>query len=189
MVHVIDFNKPTGRCLQNVMNEKYENQPYGSSTLCPFSEIALCCKDLYVFKSRTTSRSSFRNTDTEKHTFKKLFFYMVFFWHFITTMVLQRHDWVCTISGFCLMFCVCFWQLFRTLCAWQEGCIPIYKVVVRPDREWNSRPTNTEADALSTRPRVGSKNSATKKNNTVAKKCGIPGKMQPDNYSRPYQHI
>jgi len=46
MVHVIDFNKPTERGLQNVTNKKYENQPYGARTLCPVSEIALCCKDL-----------------------------------------------------------------------------------------------------------------------------------------------
>jgi len=36
----------------------------------------------------------------------------------------------------------------------------IYKVLVRPGRESNSRPTSTEADALTTRPRAGEWNAS-----------------------------
>jgi len=37
----------------------------------------------------------------------------------------------------------------------KKATIPIYKVLVRPGRKANSRPTSTEADALTARPRAG----------------------------------
>ena len=37
----------------------------------------------------------------------------------------------------------------------KKAAVPTYKVLVRPGRESNSRPTSTEADALTTRPRAG----------------------------------
>ena len=36
----------------------------------------------------------------------------------------------------------------------KKATVPIYKVLVRPDRESNSRPTSTAADALTTRPQA-----------------------------------
>ena len=36
----------------------------------------------------------------------------------------------------------------------KKAAVPIYKVLVRPGWESNSRPTSTEADALTTRPRA-----------------------------------
>jgi len=37
----------------------------------------------------------------------------------------------------------------------KKAAVPIYKVLVRPRHESISRPTSTEADALTTRPRAG----------------------------------
>jgi len=37
----------------------------------------------------------------------------------------------------------------------EKTAVPIYKVLVRPGREANSRTTSTEADALTYRPRAG----------------------------------
>jgi len=37
----------------------------------------------------------------------------------------------------------------------EKATVTIYKVVVRSGREWNFRPTSTETDALTTRPRAG----------------------------------
>ena len=37
----------------------------------------------------------------------------------------------------------------------KRATVPIYKVLVTPSQESNSRPTRTEADALTTRPRAG----------------------------------
>jgi len=38
----------------------------------------------------------------------------------------------------------------------KKATVPIYKVLARPGRESNSRPTSTEADALTTTPQAGS---------------------------------
>ena len=37
----------------------------------------------------------------------------------------------------------------------KKATVPIYKVLVRPGQESTSRPTSTEADALTTTPRAG----------------------------------
>jgi len=83
-----------------------------------------------------------------------LFDVVVSCWRFITTMVLLRHDWVCTVSGFIftrLVLCSgsvpC---ISSTHCApSKKATVPIYKVLVRPGQESNSRSTSTKADALS----------------------------------------
>jgi len=71
-------DKPMKRGLQNVINENYENQPCAARALCPASEralccvAALCCKDLYVFKTMDHLSVLVHNTDTEKCTLEKL---------------------------------------------------------------------------------------------------------------------
>jgi len=69
-------------------------------------------------------------------------------------MVLYRHDCVYTTSGlFLCSWCVpCSSSAHRA--PGKKAVVPIYKVLVRRGRETNSRPTNTEADALTTRPRA-----------------------------------
>ena len=54
-------------------------------------------------------------------------------------------------------------SFFRTPCAWQEG----YKVLVRPGRESNFRPTSIAADALTTTPRAGTSHNCRRTNATI----------------------
>ena len=80
---------------------------------------------------------------------------VVCYWRCLTTMVLQRHDWVFAVSGLLLCSgCVpCSSSAHRA--PGKKAAVPIYKFLVSPGRETNSRPTSTEADALTTRPRAG----------------------------------
>jgi len=72
-----------------------------------------------LFRHHQARHTNKRFHETHNATITKTFFDMVVCcWRFITTMVLQHHNWVCTISSFIsLVFCVCSLQLFRTPCA------------------------------------------------------------------------
>jgi len=85
------------------------------------------------------------------------FFMVVCCWRFVTTMVLQRHDWVGTISGF-ISLGLLFLCSGYVPCSYSTHLAPGKKAIqYQFTRFWwdpgdNSRPTSTEADALTTRP-------------------------------------
>ena len=86
---------------------------------------------------------------------------MVFcWWRFMTTVVLWHHDWVCTMPAFILIRFVLWSGCVPSSSSahrvpGKKAAVPIYKVLVRPGQETNSRPTSSEGDALTTRPRAG----------------------------------
>jgi len=53
---------------------------------------------------------------------------------------------------------LCSSSAYRAPC--KKAAVPIYKVLVRPGRKSNFRPTSNQADALTTRPRAGEKKRA-----------------------------
>jgi len=61
-----------------------------------------------------------------QHYYNNSLFYMLFcYWRFMTTVVLQRHDWVCTMSGFISL------ALFRVLVVFPAALLHTVRLVRR----------------------------------------------------------
>ena len=85
-----------------------------------------------------------------------LFIQIVSWWFYNGNLVMPRLSFLHLVpfDSFCFAFWVVPAALPHTPGTGKKATIPLYKVLVRPGRESNSRNASTEANALTTRPRV-----------------------------------
>jgi len=90
-------------------------------------------------------------------------------WHGALLLALYNYNGLCSATTELVQFLGSFHSVcFCVPCSssahrapGKKAAVPIYKLMVRLGRKSNSRPTSTEADALTTRPRAGRSNGPT----------------------------